>query len=91
MQASLLLLVSLTPYFLFQWAGYRMWCLPEPAASSWCSASIPHLYSHLQHTRWGVGFLSFYEFKQLPNILLAVPATVECPHLGPFSTPSRGD
>ncbi|XP_072534927.1 palmitoyltransferase ZDHHC18-A [Salminus brasiliensis] len=52
--------------------GYRV---PDAAAPrpSWCSKSIPVLYSYIQDVYWDVGFLRYFQFKQMPNFLLALP------------------
>ncbi|XP_062848217.1 palmitoyltransferase ZDHHC18-A [Trichomycterus rosablanca] len=52
--------------------GYRV---PDAAAfrPSWCLAPIPVLYSYIQDVYWDVGFLRYFQFKQIPNFLLALP------------------
>ncbi|WCJ41545.1 GPI mannosyltransferase 2 [Euphorbia peplus] len=39
----------------------------------WCKYKIPMLYNYIQSHYWGVGFLRYFQFKQLPNFLLASP------------------
>lgn len=48
--------------------GKQIWFKPE-----WCSNKIPHPYGQVQAKFWNVGLFKYYEFKQLPNFLLAVP------------------
>lgn len=45
----------------------------EYRESSWCSDTLPIPYSFIQRSHWDVGFLRYYELKQIPNFILALP------------------
>uniref|UniRef100_A0ACD5Y8I1 Uncharacterized protein n=1 Tax=Avena sativa TaxID=4498 RepID=A0ACD5Y8I1_AVESA len=63
------------PFFAFQAYGYLNICLHgnTDELRPWCKAKLPLLYSFIQSHYWGVGFLRYFQVKQLPNFLLASP------------------
>ncbi|KAK9122640.1 hypothetical protein Sjap_012242 [Stephania japonica] len=63
------------PFIAFQLYGYYNLCLGRSSDEirPWCKARIPFLYDFIQSHYWGVGFLRYFELKQLPNFLLASP------------------
>ncbi|XP_058200462.1 uncharacterized protein LOC131315320 isoform X4 [Rhododendron vialii] len=63
------------PFIVFQAHGYYNICrghAPDQI-SPWCKAKLPLLYNYIQSRYWGVGFLRYFQLKQLPNFLLASP------------------
>ena len=70
-----LLFIIVLPFLLFQFYGYRLFCNP-PQMSPWCEEYLPLPYTYIQKYYWNVGFLKYYELKQLPNFTLALPVLV---------------
>ncbi|XP_053124322.1 GPI mannosyltransferase 2 isoform X2 [Hemicordylus capensis] len=55
--------------------GYRVAGL-KGVEPQWCSWDLPVLYTYIQDAYWNVGFLRYFELKQIPNFLLAAPTIV---------------
>ncbi|KAL6643592.1 hypothetical protein ACP70R_018358 [Stipagrostis hirtigluma subsp. patula] len=63
------------PFFAFQAYGYLNICVHGNSEElrPWCKAKVPLLYGFIQSHYWSVGFLRYFQVKQLPNFLLASP------------------
>ncbi|KAK7086657.1 hypothetical protein SK128_022209 [Halocaridina rubra] len=53
---------------------------PDLGEAEWCYSFPPLAYSHVQDKYWEVGLLRYYEVRQVPNFMLALPVvmTVIC-------------
>ena len=73
--------IVLMPFVLFQLYGYHLYCgssTLNKARSHWCNKALPLSYSYIQDNYWDVGFLRYFEMKQIPNFLLAAPMISLC-------------
>ncbi|KAK1309359.1 hypothetical protein QJS10_CPA09g00150 [Acorus calamus] len=63
------------PFGVFQYYGYYNFCRHNSSGKlrPWCKFRIPILYDYIQSHYWGVGFLRYFQLKQLPNFVLASP------------------
>ncbi|VFQ69908.1 unnamed protein product [Cuscuta campestris] len=60
------------PFIGFQAYGYYNICVGH-SPSPWCKKRIPLFYDYIQGHYWGVGFLRYFQIKQIPNFVLASP------------------
>jgi GPI mannosyltransferase 2 len=42
----------------------------------WCSNPLSTLYMHVQRKYWNVGFLNYWQLRNIPNFMLALPVTI---------------
>ena len=76
--AILCSLLCLAPYVFFQLYVYWKLCdfgdsLTALLKPDWCLQSLPFSYGHIQAKYWEVGFLRYYQWRKVPNFLLAAP------------------
>lgn len=69
----------LSPYALWVVAGHQRLCtLSGAPPPKFCARRWPDVYQHVQAEYWGVGFLRYYQLRQLPNFALAAPTLLAC-------------
>ncbi|VDP94040.1 unnamed protein product [Echinostoma caproni] len=52
---------------------YTNYSLPSGSLPPWCLSNLPFSYPNIQKSYWSVHLFGYYEFKQIPNFLLACP------------------
>nr|XP_027194788.1 GPI mannosyltransferase 2-like [Dermatophagoides pteronyssinus] len=75
-----LMIIIIVPFLLYQYYAYKLFCnndlITEKISPNWCYNStfiIPLSYQAIQAKYWNIGFLRYYQWKQLPNFLIAIP------------------
>ena len=66
------------PPNILKYGRERQYKMAHTGYSKWCYWKLPLSYSYIQNNHWGVGFLQYYEIKQIPNFALAAPMVILC-------------
>ncbi|CAI5466177.1 unnamed protein product [Closterium sp. Yama58-4] len=78
LSTALCCLLAFSLLLSFQFFAFTQFCRPASTATPhdvppWCFDSVPYIYGYVQRKYWDVGFLRYFQLKQLPNFLLAAP------------------
>ncbi|KAJ3889280.1 glycosyltransferase family 76 protein [Lentinula edodes] len=70
--------MNFAPFIYHQATGYIAFCSSSNSTSpihapSWCSRSLPLIYSYVQMTYWNNGLFRYWTLAQLPNFIIAAP------------------
>lgn len=75
LELMLVTVIHLSALFSVLGYAWSLYCLvPESNRRPWCESFPPNVYNFVQKNYWNVGFLKYYEQKQIPNFALAAPA-----------------
>ncbi|CAL8096166.1 unnamed protein product [Orchesella dallaii] len=84
-RSFVIVVISAIPFALFQGYGVHLFCQDDkmydpnniPLYCSFTPNSRPSLwtlpYSYVQKKYWNVGFMTYFQLKQVPNFILAAP------------------
>ncbi|KAF9927643.1 hypothetical protein FBU30_003019 [Linnemannia zychae] len=77
-KACLLCIIIFIGFLAVQFYGHWLYCtdISNINARPWCDANIPLIYTFVQDFYWNVGFMRYYEIKQIPNFLMAAPMII---------------
>ncbi|KAF9091508.1 hypothetical protein BGX23_005086 [Mortierella sp. AD031] len=78
-KAGFLCAITWIGFLAVQLYGYSLYCTDTTSnvdARPWCNANTPLIYTFVQDFYWNVGFLRYYEVKQIPNFLMAAPMII---------------
>ncbi|ORZ27001.1 GPI mannosyltransferase 2 [Lobosporangium transversale] len=70
-----LCLITWSGFFAVQAYGFSLYCTKAFGIDTrpWCHTRMPFIYTFVQGFYWNIGFLRYYEVKQIPNFLMAAP------------------
>ena len=74
MKTLICLVICLIPFCLYQFYAAETFC--QKSRLNWCNNLFRFSYWQIQNKYWQVSFMSYYEFKQIPNFILASPIII---------------
>ncbi|TFK75315.1 hypothetical protein BDN72DRAFT_810844 [Pluteus cervinus] len=75
-RATVLISLVISPVLYHNYSAYLAFCVRSPSPASWCSNTIPSIYTHVQSTYWGSGLFNYWTIQQLPNFIMAAPPLI---------------